>query len=277
VTPLYHSIIGLSGSGKTTYLAAFWHLICSGEISTKLVLDRLVGHLNKIVEAWRRCERVPHTPIAAEANVSIHVHEPQTERKAVLAFPDLSGESFELQFANRTCTRSYLRGFESDGGILLFVTADRAVEGLTIIELDSTLHEADTDSADTQVIDWRSDFVPEQVRLVDLLQFLQREPFRVAKRRISVIVSAWDVLPRPTPSPQDWLSRELPLLHQFLLSNRSAFEFRVYGVSAQGGNVDGDERIKLLTHTPSERIQCVGPECDAHDLTTPVVWLMSEA
>ena len=32
----YHSIVGLPGSGKTTYLAAVWHVIDAGEVSTKL-------------------------------------------------------------------------------------------------------------------------------------------------------------------------------------------------------------------------------------------------
>ncbi len=240
MTAQHHVIIGLPQSGKTTFLAALWHLIDAGEVPTRLVLDRLVGdhqHLNAIVEAWRRCEEVPRTSMAAEVSVQIHIHEPASGRRAVLSFPDLSGESFERQFAARGCRRSYVEGFETDGGILLFVKADRGHQGLTIMDLAPALAGADEADRTGAARDWSPDLVPEQVQLVELLQFLQRRPFRRARRRVAVVVSAWDVVPAPRPSPVAWLARELPLLYQFLVANPPSFEFRVYGVSAQGGDV----------------------------------------
>lgn len=274
---VYHAIIGLPRSGKTTFLAALWHLIDAGEVATKLVLDRLVGdhqYLNAIVEAWRRCEEVPRTSMAAEADVSIHVHEPATQRRAVLGFPDLSGESFGRQVATRSCRQAYVNGFNGDGGILLFVTADRANDGLTLSDMAPIFGGDEAGSGEPR--DWAPDLLPQQVRLVELLQFLQRPPFRRIRRRIAVVISAWDVLPKPRPLPEVWLGRELPLLHQFLLCNTGSFEFRVYGVSAQGGSVKGQEaRASLLRMTPSERVECVGPETSPHDLTGPILWLMA--
>src|ERR1700747_2526757 len=136
---LFHSILGLPRSGKTTYLAALWHLIDGGEAETKLVLDKLFGdhaYLNRIVEAWRRCEEVPRTSMGAEEkSLSIHVQEPRSGTKAVLAFPDLSGESFERQFARRICPEDYVRGFGGDGGIVLFVNADRPTDGMTLLDI----------------------------------------------------------------------------------------------------------------------------------------------
>jgi hypothetical protein len=277
VTALHHSIIGLPRSGKTTFLAALWHLIDAGEISTKLVLDELVGdhqYLNTIVEAWRRCEEVPRTSMGTEANVAIHFHEPATGQRALLSFPDLSGESFERQFATRTCHVGYVKGFEGGGGIMLFVTADRGQDGITLLDLAPVLEGAEEADRGGQLSSWTPDVVPEQVRLVDLLQFLQRPPFLRKRRRVAVVISAWDVVASPRPSPERWLSRELPFLHEFLVANPSSFEFRVYGVSAQGGDVRGEQRTKLLQETPSQRIQCEGPDTQPHDLTAPIVWLM---
>jgi hypothetical protein len=272
---LYHSILGLPRSGKTTFLAALWHLIDAGEVDTKLVLDKLVGnheYLNNIVEAWRRCEEVPRTPRAGETNVSIHVHEPSTGRKIVLAFPDLSGESFEDQFASRTCKPDYIQGFAREGGVLLFVNADRPQDGMTLLDLDSVLGEVEPPPIGNEQ-EWSPELVPEQVRLVDLLQFLQRPPFVRRKRRVAVSVSAWDVVSNPKPSPVDWLARELPFLNQFLRNNTQSFDFRVYGISAQGGDVTGEKRSELARTTPSRRIQCVGPNAAPHDLTAPLAWL----
>jgi hypothetical protein len=131
-------------------------------------------------------------------------------------------------------------------------------------------------SEPAEIREWTPDLIPEQVRLVDLLQFLEHPPFRRALRRVAVMVSAWDLLPEPAPTPQQWLRRELPLLHQFLESNSSSFMVRVFGVSAQGGQFKGEERDRLLAEIPGERILCVGDGVKPHDLTAPIAWLMSE-
>ncbi len=117
--------------------------------------------------------------------------------------------------------------------------------------------------------------IPTQVNLVDLLQFLQYLPFRRGIRRVAVIVSAWDVIELTTLEPSKWLERELPLLHQFLISNHESFEFQVYGVSAQGGDLKSSCKGELVIKTPSTRIICAGSETDPHDLTSPIAWLMS--
>lgn len=112
MSELRYMIVGLPRSGKTTFLAAFWHLINAGEVATKLELDRLVDdhkYLNTIVEAWRRCEEVPRTSMASEqTSLAVHVRQPSTDRRAVLVFPDLSGESFNRQVALRMCRQSYI-------------------------------------------------------------------------------------------------------------------------------------------------------------------------
>lgn len=278
MTSQQHSIIGLPGSGKTTFLAALWHLLDAGEVSSKFVLDKLVGdhtHLNAIVDAWRKCEEVPRTSMAAEARVSIHVKEAATGKQAILHFPDFSGESFEHQLSSRSCTQEYIDGLEGPGGILLFVTADRPSDGMSIVDVAQMGAGSMVVELPETHIEWSSELVPAQVNLVELLQFLQRRPFSRTVRRVAVVVSAWDVVQEPRLEPGQWLCRELPFLYQFLISNSSSFVFEVYGVSAQGGNVKSARRRELAQQTPSTRIQCVGFNTDPHDLTSPIAWLMS--
>ncbi len=279
MSDLYHSIVGLPSSGKTTFLAALWHLLDAGEVNTKLILDKLVGdnqYLNEIVDAWRKCEEVPRTSMAAEANIAIHVRQPASGKRAVLGFPDLSGESFQNQFITRACRPGYVDGYHENGGIMLFVNADRGQDGLTILDLRPILAGVDDEEQTGELREWSHELVPEQVRLVDLLQFLQRPPFARRRRRLAVVVSAWDVVNDAALSPDAWLARELPFLHQFLNANPESFLSRVYGVSAQGGDVTGERRAELLRRTPSERIVCIGPATDAHDITTPLVWLSED-
>jgi hypothetical protein len=279
VSEQYHSILGLPGSGKTTYLAALWHIIDAGEVATKLVLDKLTGdnaYLNKIVDAWRRCEEVPHTSMQDEKKVTIYVDAPATGQKIALRFPDLSGESFEQQFATRRCAPDYIEGLNGIGGILLFVSANRPSDGITLADIAPAVADADEPAEPRGEQEWTADFVPEQVRLVDLLQFLLRPPFLRRPRRLAVVISAWDVVLIPKPAPEEWLARERPFLHQFLTNNPDSFRVRVYGISAQGGDVTGDQRAELLRQTPSGRIECVGSGGDPHDLTAPVLWLTGE-
>lgn len=284
---LFHCIVGLPRSGKTTFLAALWHIVDAGEIDTRLTLDRLVGdhsYLNSIVEKWRRCEEVQRTSsLAAESRVTMHLKDSLTGQQISLHFPDLAGEAFESQFALRTCRSDYVDGYAKDGGILLFVNADRGQDGMTILDLgpalgghDEPLHSLGPESrseASSAVHEWAPSLVPEQVRLVDLLQFLLRPPFKRRRRRIAVAISAWDVVADIGLAPTDWLAREMPLLHQFLRNNPDSFEYRAYGISAQGGVVKGPQRTDLLKATPSRRVRCIGQDTSGHDLTDPLVWL----
>jgi len=278
MTPIQHTIIGLPSSGKTTFLAALWHLLDAGEVSSKFVLDKLEGdrsHLNTITEAWRKCEEVPRTSMAAETTVSIHVKETISGKTSILNFPDLSGESFELQLSSRLCTPDFIDGLGGSGGILLFITANRSSDGITIADIAPLIPHGELEGQSEDHRDWEPEVVPVQVRLVELLQFLQQLPFQRRIRRISVIVSAWDVIESPDVNPLLWLEQELPLLHQFLSSNPESFLFQVYGVSAQGGDVTSNQKDELVIKTPSTRISCIGLETTQHDLTSPIAWLMS--
>jgi hypothetical protein len=191
-----------------------------------------------------------------------------------LIFPDLSGETFKEQFAARACTSDYVNGFAGPGGILLFVNANRPSDGMTLADIGPAVADADEPLESEGEKEWTADVVPEQVRLVDLLQFLLRPPFLRRQRRLAVVVSAWDAVhARHKLTPDQWLARELPFLHQFLANNVESFEVRVYGVSAQGGDVAGGQRPALLRQTPSGRVECVGPGADPHDLTAPLLWL----
>jgi hypothetical protein len=276
VTERLHTLVGLPRSGKTTFLAALWHLVNSGEVVAKWTLDKLDGdnqYLELIVSAWRRGEEVPRTGMRAECTVTIHLADKATQQRFGLVFPDLSGETFDVQCELRQCRPSYVEQLETGGGVLLFVNADRQTEGVTLLDLGEL---AKGEAGERKP--WSPAMVPEQVRLVELLQFVGRSPFRRRRRRIGVVISGWDVLLEPVPTPEQWLARERPLLAQYLSSNSDVWLSRVFGVSAQGGNLkDSKERETLIDMTPSRRIRCVGPDTDGpHDLTCPLRWIVSE-
>ncbi|MBB4302819.1 hypothetical protein GGD81_001855 [Rhodobium orientis] len=273
-----HIILGYPESGKTTFLAALWHVIEASPETTSLTLERITGdaeYLNKIVEAWLRCEEVPRTYLSDEQRVSLHVRDTKTGDKIVLSLPDFSGETFQEIFADRHCEEGLFGDLDEDGGILFFVNADRANDTMSI--LDHAFDGDDDDPASSEPDDIPREFdarrVPEQTRIVDLLQLLQTAPFTRRNRRIVLVVSAWDVTLDDGISPQEWVAREMPLLDQYFRNNVEVYETRFCGVSAQGGVLTADTRESLLAKDPAKRVICHWNGQPGRDITLPLRWL----
>ncbi len=283
-------IMGLPASGKTTFLAALWHLVEANEVSCKLRLDSYEGdlaYLNAIAEAWRTFRKVPRTSQSGDVDVTMRLIDRDTGARAQAFFPDLAGEIFHQQVEARRCRQDFVDGLANDDGILFFLSADVHEDGLTVMELNARMPDfaidaasggdGDADSADpVGMIEWEPRHLPTQVRVVQILSDLLQPPFVVRRRRLAIMVSAWDLARDMGLSPDAWLAVHMPLLHQFLRSNADAFETVVFGVSAQGVSLDDTAAVdRAAALVPSRRIQIIGPEGDMHDLTLPLVWLMA--
>ncbi|MDE4139999.1 TRAFAC clade GTPase domain-containing protein [Phaeobacter gallaeciensis] len=274
----HHIILGYPESGKTTYLAAFWHVIEAGEGTTSLTLDRITGdaeYLNTIVESWLRCEQVPRTYLADEQKISLHVRDSRTDDTMVLSLPDFSGETFQEIFADRHCEQDLFHDLDENGGILFFVNADRANDMMSVLD-HAFAGEGDEiagSNSDDVLQEFDARKVPEQTRIVDMLQLLQRSPFTQQKRRIVFVVSAWDVTLADKITPQEWVGREMPLLDQYLKNNAELYEARFCGISAQGGVLTGATRESLLEQDPEKRVICHWDGKSGQDITLPLWWL----
>lgn len=282
-------IIGLPASGKTTFLAALWHLIEADETSCRLKLDSYKGdlsYLNTITAAWRSFEKVPRTSQIGDVNVTVQLVDRDSGQKASAHFPDLAGETFDTQIENRKCRPEFLDGLSKDDGILFFISADVKEDALSVVEFnrrmprDVAIAEGDDagsngDLAPNLVVDeelpttkeWEPKLVPTQVRVVQLLSDLLRAPFAPRRRRLAIVISAWDLARSMAITPRQWLAAHMPLVDQFLRSNGVSFEFEVYGVSAQGVSLDDVAGVgEAARISPSRRIQIAGPDGESHDL-----------
>ncbi len=277
-------LIGLPEAGKTTFLAALWHVLQQKEMPTALLREKLEGnkrHLNAIMNAWLNFKAVPRTRVGAETIVSMSLRDAATGKATKLHFPDLSGETFEQQWTSRQMTHDYAKLLLDADGAMLFVHAAKVREPRRIDEAYALLpllrlplgstEQPDKDES----VPWQAERVPTQVQLVELLQFIaERDTFR-PPFRVAVMISAWDRVPEAGIAPALWLQRHLPLLSQFLKANTTIFESTVFGVSAQGGEYD-EEKINALAAIPAFlRINLIGTHAAApYDLTAPVQWLM---
>jgi hypothetical protein len=305
-------IIGLPASGKTTFLAALWHIIEAEETACRLRLARWEGdleYLNSIAEAWRSFAPVPRTSQIGDKDITIHVVDRETGVQGAAFFPDLAGEIFDTQVEARRCRPGFLENVAKEGGVLFFISADSKQDGLSIVELNAQFPDGDGDMIigaaediepsqgnpagltepqpqeavvaeavpipSQQPEEWHPKMVLAQVRIVQLLSDLIRPPFTQRRRRLAVIISAWDLVSEGF-TPSRWLSTQMPLVHQFLTANGDLFMTNLYGVSAQGVKLDDAAAVKeAVKLTASDRIRIVGPEREGKDLTNPLVWLMS--
>lgn len=285
-------IMGLPKTGKTTFLAVLWDVVDTETVEGSLILEFLEGdqqHLNSIRDLWANCREIPQTQFGTEKNVSMTLRDRQSNVKGRISFPDMDGEAFERQWTDRAWPRSQKETTEGCDSALVFIHPSKVKPGALIRDakpLIDILTQGETDGAAPAEStaqhesagpppDSSQRFTPTQVQLVELLQFLRWAKQGLSGFRLGVIISAWDlVMKQGTTTPDKWLQAQLPLLDQFLVANREAICFRVYGVSAQGGDLEKDAVQLRKKHRPSERIIVVEGSSKSADITIPVRWVM---
>lgn len=280
-------LIGLPSTGKTSFLAALWYAIQQKQSPTALVLQRLdgdSGYLNKIRDAWLAFKPVGRNPTDTETFVSMRLKLSDGDEEVHLTFPDVSGESFKQQWTSRQLTASYDKCLRSANGGILFIHPGSIILPLRIAEVDDLAALIDDGVTEEKTAPltvlppsapWDVEKAPTQVQLIELLQFMMRHSHFRAPFRLAIAISAWDLVAPSKVSPEDWVARQLPLLNQFLSSNRKSFEVGFYGVSAQGGNYEGEDVTALQNKLPARRIEIVGKGVKKqHDITEPLLWLM---
>src|ERR1700733_9911022 len=103
-------LTGLPAAGKTTFIAALWHVVSSKEIPTELQLGELQpsrDHLNDISKRWRECSTVRRTILGRERNVTMNLETLDRKRSFRLTLPDTSGEAFQRIFETRRWSVSF--------------------------------------------------------------------------------------------------------------------------------------------------------------------------
>jgi hypothetical protein len=195
----------------------------------------------------------------------------------------MDGEAFERQWADRAWPKSHKEITEGAESAMLFIHPAKVKSGALIrdtIRTRALLTQQTSEPAPTTEpagLDAGSGTIstPTQVQLVEFLQFLRWAKLELDGFRLAIIISAWDLLMKqPRTTPDKWLQAQLPLLHQFLVANREAFHSRVFGVSAQGGDIKKDATELRKKLNPSERIIVVDGSSRSSDITIPVRWVM---
>lgn len=278
-------IIGLPKSGKTTFLAALWHVVTSGEVPKSLRLSKLIGnqsYLSTISSLWVDAKALPRTSIGNEIIVKMLLKDQNKNTEFEISFPDLSGETYELLWSDRQIPSTHAEMFmNADGGIIM-INPDHLKAETLISETEKCVSNLDQaipmpKKAKQEIaIEWDGKTTPTQVKIVDILQSIVAMKCEMPLR-IAIIISAWDRIINNNTSkilPHEWLLNNMPLLKQYIDGNQHHLNTKLYGVSAQGDCLaNANELCKYIR--ASDRIIVIDDEAaQSNDITLPIRWLI---
>jgi hypothetical protein len=282
------AIIGLPESGKTTFLAALWHLLTERDpdVPTALRFHTLRSgestYLNQIAARWRDAVIQDRTGVGGNRVVSMNLLDGENVPVRV-TFPDVPGEAYRRMWEERDCEPAIAEMLQAEG-VLLFIHADTIRAPKWIVDEIALSKSLGLPIPADGVVSWHPRLSPTQVSIVDLLQLLRSKPLDIGPRRLAIILSAWDKAEGDSLPPLAFLEQKMPLLGQYLNGNIYKWNWRVFGLSAQGGDYDpADPKAARKPQAqelrdldkPSTRIRLVDGERETHDLTEPLAWLMT--
>jgi hypothetical protein len=296
---------GLPFTGKTTYLALI-------NIAIQTNADgsiRLLSHkgdfeyVDQISSDLEACIVAEHTEVGEQGELDLELDISGTQGH--LRIPDVSGETWEHALDERNWTIPFDDAVAACAGLILFINAGQVEMGGTILDADAltaALAEGaaarDDTSVDTEVpneplsnatLDGgpsdgngdsesaaqaaheRARVRATQVDAVDLLQMVSRRNLG-RPLRVSIVLSVWDTIEETTPSV--WLEETFPLLRQYLKNTR-IWEWRIFGVSAQGGDFTSQAvRNELLEKGAIERASVVTHDGTTESIHAPILWVL---
>ncbi|KVV16010.1 hypothetical protein AP058_00445 [Flavobacterium sp. TAB 87] len=272
---------GLPESGKTTFLAALWYYVFNavdeGEFECDSLENSELEYLNLISRNWASCNSVIRTNQSKIEHVNIKLVNKFTGSSMILNIPDISGETFKTQFTDREWNEEFDNLLQNVHGILLFIDPRDVKNKPRFIyhENQNFKYFGEDMINTTSEQPWTEDLVPSQVKLVDFLQMVDFNTPDVL-RKISVVISCWD-LTDGKEDPEIWCKNELPLLHQYLTTNKDLFKVKYYGVSSQRGDYENSNiKDSLLSKDALERIKIVEGSEISNNILSPILWITNE-
>lgn len=280
-------MVGLPSAGKSTFLAALWHVVTSGEVPEALQQGRLSEsreYIESLRRRWQRCDPIQRTFGSTRETVEMQVKNADTGRTADLHFPDLAGEIFAEHWRDRRWMPDYAKQASGAASLLLFVHAGGKYKP-DLLQDFPILTPEDATEDELTPLKFDMDRACDQAKIVDILQFHRDYLAATKPLRVAVLVSAWDIAEQAAAytgesvTPRQFIASHAPLLDQFLRSNPETIENCIWGVSAQGGTLENsaDKERQANTEVASHRIHVIPAdggtaETPSHDITAPVRW-----
>ena len=153
--------------------------------------------------------------------------------------PDRSGESFRNIIKNRQIEEDMLNDINSSDKILLFINPSKISNDSFIYEIAPEYRNQDAKKVEIE----NKNKMHEQAEYVELLQHIGR--VNKDATDFKIIISAWDEY-EDYKSPEELLKNKLPLIWQYVKTNKDLFNCEYWGISAQGGDLTNEDKKKEL-------------------------------
>ena len=195
--------IGLPQSGKSTFIAALWHVIVSSELDEALKITALPNqreYLKELSTSWLSCKKLTRNVGQFKNEIVLKVST-SSGKNSELLFPDLAGEIYESHFSNRKIENDFIDKLNATSNIVLFINPDNLKKPMLIsdagfldeLESENTLQRSNHNTSldikdavkepnageiseptesDNWEKEWEYKFAPTQVILVDILQMM---------------------------------------------------------------------------------------------------------
>lgn len=123
--PLSVVFAGFRATGKTTFLVALWHTVVNKDVPGALSLERIYegdrDYITKRYSEWLAYEPVKRTQVDYDTPILMTLREQRHGRLLQLGIPDLSGETFKVQFEERRASAILVKAVKTATGVAIFI------------------------------------------------------------------------------------------------------------------------------------------------------------
>ena len=287
--PATVAFLGLPRTGKSTYLGALWQL-AQDPAEPSMVERDVTGdrsYLQRLGDQVARGEEIGRTEISTAEGMQLTLG--FEEGDVTVHIPDLGGETLRLLVEDRVWHGRLEDTIAASNAMLLFLHPEKVRLPITIAMAKQILSggrlTAGTDGAEAsdklgaesgterELPQFRPGNACTAAQCLDALENIlvyQRARWPV---RLGIVISAWDTVDG-LPTPASWLKDRLPALHSFVNANTDMVDWRLYGVSAQGGRLPGQREELLAQGSVRNRVYAQNANGDAVALTEPLRWVL---
>lgn len=244
-------IVGLPASGKTTFLAALGYCLINNENKQcKYTLGNFedFDYISALSNRWAECEMLERTSMNTEEGIVLPLIDDNGDLVEIVV-SDKSGEQFSNMVSERKIPIEKISEIEGSEKIILFVNPDNISSDVMISDVNEEFRVSSED-----IVGFKEErYMHEQAEYVELLQAISE--LKRDTIYLKVVISAWDTY-EGACKPEELLKEKMPLLWQYLASNKEKIICEFWGVSAQGGALDDSEIQEKLRNElyPSNRV-----------------------
>ncbi len=266
-------LVGLPGTGKSTYLTALWAVEKDGKSNHLLSCDGLPSessYIDSMRDNWMELKIVRRTTFAEPMKIDIPMKSRETGVTINLSLPDFKGEVFQKVLDNiesddvkNWCSKS--------NGILFMLNI-----GSTSPEmLQDQISEDSKPMPNIEKVVMLSNNINSMIQNVLLIKYLFNN---MGDCPISICFSSWDQIDCASGMKvEDWVKDNHPCIYNYVSSHFSKYYF--FGVSAQGDNYDDlDEKSEdiLAQKTNQKERAYVYTDGISYDITEPIDILIKD-